>query len=118
MGTANKCVEVYLANNQANHKGKKYIKWGKNVCSLLGKVLNVSNRGTFGFVRIKDVVGLLGAAQNADEKRLSPFHRVSELVGGCDWWCEACAQHGQILWAGSLASCSPQRCSRPWSGNS
>lgn len=31
MGTANKCVEVYLANNQTDHKGKKYIKRGKKI---------------------------------------------------------------------------------------
>lgn len=54
-------------------RGKKYIKWGKKLWSLLGQLLNVSNRGTFGFVRIKDVEGLLGAAQNVEEKWLSPL---------------------------------------------
>lgn len=71
MDTANKCAEVYLANNQANHKGKKIYQVGEKICSLLGKLLKVLYRGTFGFVRMKDLGGLLGAAQNVEEKRLS-----------------------------------------------
>lgn len=62
--------------------------------------MNVSNRGTFGFIRIKDVDGLLGAAQNAEEKRLSPLRGVSELMDGSGRLREACARHGRILRAG------------------
>lgn len=97
---ANKSVEVFLANNQTDHKGKKYIKRGKKLWSLLGKLLNVSNRGTFGFVRIKDVEGLLGAAQNVEEKWLSALCGISELMDGSGQFCEACARRGQALQAG------------------
>lgn len=44
--------------------------------------------------------GLLGAAQNEEEKRLSPLRGVSELMDGSGWLCEACARHGWILQAG------------------
>lgn len=82
-------------------RGKKiYQAGGKKICSLLGKLLDVSNRGTFGFVRIKDVDGLLGAAQNAEEKRLWPLRGVPELTDGSGRWREACARHGRILQAG------------------
>jgi len=104
VGMANKCVEAYLANNQANHKGKKYIKQGKKICSLLGKLLNVSDRGMFGFVEIKEVDGLLGAAQNVEGKRLSPLHGVSELTDGSGRLRGACGWRGRILQACSHSS--------------
>lgn len=62
--------------------------------------MNVSDRGTFGFVGIKDVEGLLEAAQNVEEKWLSPLCGISELVDGSGQFGEACAQHGQTLQAG------------------
>lgn len=72
-------------------------KGGKKVRSLLAKLLNVSNRGTFGFVRIKEVDGLLGAARNEEEKW---FCGVSELMDGSGRLREACVWHGRILQAG------------------
>lgn len=89
-----------LANNQANHKGKIYIKWGEKICSLLGKLLNVSNQGRFGFVWIQDVDGLLEPAQNAEQKQLLPLSEVSEVMDGSSWLHKACARHGWILWEG------------------
>lgn len=62
--------------------------------------MNVSDRGTFGFVGIKDVEGLLEAAQNVEEKWLLPLCGISELVDGSGQFGEACAQHGQTLQAG------------------
>lgn len=100
VGMANKCVKVYLANNQTDHKGKKYIKRGKKLWSPLGKLLNVSNRGMFGFVRIKDVEGLLGAAQNVEEKWLLPLCGICELMDGSGQFGEPCAQHGHTPQAG------------------
>lgn len=52
-------------------RGKKNYQVGEKICSLLGKLLKVLHRGTFGFVRMKDLDGLLEAAQNVEEKRLS-----------------------------------------------
>lgn len=73
---------------------------GKKKWSLLGKLLNVSNRGTFGFVRIKDVEGLLGAAHNVEERWFLPLCGISELIHESGQFGEACAQHGQTPRAG------------------
>lgn len=44
--------------------------------------------------------GLLGAAQNVEEKWLLPVCGISELMDGSGQFCEACARHGQTLQAG------------------
>lgn len=47
--------------------------------------MNVSNQGTFGFIQIKNVSGLLGAAQKVEEKRLLHPHRVLGLMEQMGW---------------------------------
>lgn len=78
----NKCIAIDMANNQANHKGKRYIKVGGKIRSFCGKLLNVLNWGMFGFVIVQDVDGLLEATQNAEENQLLPLHGVSEVMDG------------------------------------
>lgn len=59
---------------------------------------------------LKTWMGSWGAAQNAEEKRLSPLRGVSELMDGSGRLREARSRHGRTLQAGeggSLASCSP-----------